>query len=1739
MKNKVLQLLMLFCIGCFGVARADIVTIGTGTNYNQNSMPVKSDWNYFLTQQIFNASEIGTGGTINAISFNYYNGVGAFSMSDIQVYMKHVSKTQFDFDYDMVQVSPSDKVFDGTFSASGAGWVTVNLDTPFMYDGSSNLLICFYSPVNNKLGSNTNMFYYTNTPDLNTGIAYHSSNYIDITNVAAYSGYANRYNFRANIQIDITPMMSIPFTEDFSTTSLPSNWAKYSGLLNDVMNGTTQLATTTSGWFFNTYNGVFNTHARLNIWSNVTQHWLVTPQVVMQNDCLLSFDMALTKYSGTMQPVTPGQQADDRFVVLASTDNGSTWIILREWNNTGSPYVYDNIRATGEHAEIDLAAYQGTNLLIAFYGESSVAGGDNNMHIDNVSIDYKPLCWDMKVQEITLTNITPYAVTIGWDVNGGATVWEIQCSSDPNFNNDLHDIGVTDYYSSWTFDDLNPETTYYVRVAPNCPEGGYEPFSEVVTFTTPSPCAVPTNLTITNVTPHGVTATFEPGGDWQTLWSFMFTTTNEPPTYANGSTLNHTIFYPEHWKMFQSNTHYYLWVGVDCPEGSYGNYVWGEPAEFTTPEACPAVDVSNEVEIDDVQPHSVSLNWEAYQGMATQWQVFHNLYDILPSDEEYINEVAIVTDEPYVTIDGLLGDYDHHFWIRSYCGEWQGTPEWSSWSDMITVHTLVSCPAPTNLVARTTANSATITWSPGGNETNWTVEIMSEDWGDYPPAFEVDVPYITFDEEFLDGMIDDGDCYEKSFTVYVYSECGEEDGTSEVAELEFIVTDRQFFTVYDGDVTNNRIPANIYYFDDFTKSQFVIPAEELTEMIGTPISSMTFYTSSNEYYTTVSSADVYLMEVDYTSISDYEPKSSATNVYSGYFDIEREGNGGKMTINFSTPYTYQGGNLLVGIENTDDVNYKNIYFYGQTVYGASISGSNGSSTGTIPADQQNFIPKTTFGFLPACEPKSLPYFYGFEDIDEFNCWTKLDCHSSSAINSNETYQGNYSFRFRYNTTPPQYLISPKFESTTGMNVSFYYKNGSNSYPETFQVGYSTTTKSPNAFTWSEEVTAADNSTWMHYQEFFPEGTKYVAIKLTSNDQLYLYLDNFRFEPAFCMDEDQCELTFELTDSYGDTWNGNAIRVVDVQTNTVLAIMTNDYDNYDATGSSAAYTQTKTLPVCDGRELRFEWVSGEWPDECSYTVTDISGSVVFSGSGVMSEPKYFTPNCAPVFIANGFWNDGSNWNIGEVPEEGSDVIIQADAVIPAGYTAYAWDVTLDGGSITVEDGGQLRHNTNGLVVTMEKNIEGYGDANNQNNYYLMAFPFNDDMDVPAAMTAEGCDLYMFDSSQPDAEWRNNKQTPVDQLTSLEGYLFASPNDLELSMTGATIRAANGYYMNMEYSEGTSNFNGWRLLGNFFTCNAYIYTRDANNEYVPMDVMVYNEEGELVTLTAGPIAPMQGYFIKLTEPTEVYFLPYRSEPEGVINSKFTVNEDGDQVYFSQGNLQYIGSAGTPYWKFADKQRESFGDNGQGSTSQNVDRDLFGWGTSGYNHGAVCYQPWSTSQTSSDYYAYGNAYRDLNYSTGQADWGYNAIRNGGNQENSGWRTLTKDEWVYVFNGRNTASGIRFVLGNVNGVDGVILLPDNWDASIYTLNGINDDYGDYLDNTINATDWATIFEANGAVFLPKTVGREGTSITTYCNYWTSTYNSNDFSDCIFISNYIGFDHNVNYRNTGNAVRLVYPDNN
>ena len=275
-----------------------------------------------------------------------------------------------------------------------------------------------------------------------------------------------------------------------------------------------------------------------------------------------------------------------------------------------------------------------------------------------------------------------------------------------------------------------------------------------------------------------------------------------------------------------------------------------------------------------------------------------------------------------------------------------------------------------------------------------------------------------------------------------------------------------------------------------------------------------------------------------------------------------------------------------------------------------------------------------------------------------------------------------------------------------------------------------------------------------------------------------------------------------------------------------------------------------------------------------------------------------------------------------------------------------------------------------------------------------------------------------------------------------------------------------------------------------------------------------------------------------------------PTGAIGGVFSVNANGGRVYFAQGNLQYQASTNT--WRFASDQWELIGEgNVNISPTYSGWIDLFGWGTSGWNNGNVYYLPTDYEDTFSRYVNDGWGYGptdgthfdlDLTGQYAKADWGvYNSISNGGNRSGL-WRTLTSEEWEYVFHQRNTTSGFRFAKAEVNGVAGIILLPDDWNASTYSFIDIDSNSSDFGGNQINQTQWNSIFKPAGAVFLPFVQGRDHQAYpcssngywSAYCGrYSTGAVSAEEGSALSFNYSNI-YTSSSKYRYLGLAVRLV-----
>ncbi|MBQ9417895.1 MAG: hypothetical protein IJU19_04860 [Bacteroidales bacterium] len=287
------------------------------------------------------------------------------------------------------------------------------------------------------------------------------------------------------------------------------------------------------------------------------------------------------------------------------------------------------------------------------------------------------------------------------------------------------------------------------------------------------------------------------------------------------------------------------------------------------------------------------------------------------------------------------------------------------------------------------------------------------------------------------------------------------------------------------------------------------------------------------------------------------------------------------------------------------------------------------------------------------------------------------------------------------------------------------------------------------------------------------------------------------------------------------------------------------------------------------------------------------------------------------------------------------------------------------------------------------------------------------------------------------------------------------------------------------------------------------------------------------------------------------PLPTEPftaEGATRALFSISST-QQVGIARGNLQHNASLGTHStaeggtapgtWRFAPNQWDTVGiANVNASSTYDGWIDLFGWGTSGWNSGANCYQPWSNSTDYTDYYVGGSDVNELYGTYANADWAYyNAISNGGNAPGM-WRTLTQVEWQYILLYRNASTlgdidNARYTTGSVCGVYGLILFPDSYihPGEVAIPTGINNiaSAGWYA-NAYTADQWAQM-EAAGCVFLPAAGYRYGQYIYRIgfgCEYWLTTHRSNLDANAFFATASSISANGVIERYAGLSVRPV-----
>lgn len=451
------------------------------------------------------------------------------------------------------------------------------------------------------------------------------------------------------------------------------------------------------------------------------------------------------------------------------------------------------------------------------------------------------------------------------------------------------------------------------------------------------------------------------------------------------------------------------------------------------------------------------------------------------------------------------------------------------------------------------------------------------------------------------------------------------------------------------------------------------------------------------------------------------------------------------------------------------------------------------------------------------------------------------------------------------------------------------------------------------------------------------------------------------------------------------------------------------------------------------------------------------------------------------------------------------------------------------------------NTSGTMVKAESEVLTDGDITNEGKSAQFTVTLtNPKADgqlkyiYPASMSTDGGDVnYTALNSQ------NGTLENISSLYDLAMYkgTFDGSNlrsnvtlDNKLAILALTLKD------NIGSSEITSSITGLTLSDG---TNTYNVTRSTGDGPIYVAMQPTSSETIEVTATDGTKTYAKALSSKTYAANSFHKLSWKMAE--VIKGKFSVSST-KKVYFSKGNLRAtttdLGSHWT--WAFAEHQWDKVGAvaantsiTSNKTVSTNGTVDLFGW---------------STSRT---YLGIHNSTTNTDYRTGSVTDGSDFIDWGSSSEvtatiGEGWYTLDGSEWYYLFIQRTTTSGLRFCKAKVGDCFGVILLPDDWSTTYYTLKNCNETASRNFDdsninNKISTSDWTSIFEAHGAVFLPCAGQRSGSTVSApngQVHYWSSTGGIN--SNSTPIANNVKADGNGVAANTGAgrcngySVRLV-----
>ena len=363
---------------------------------------------------------------------------------------------------------------------------------------------------------------------------------------------------------------------------------------------------------------------------------------------------------------------------------------------------------------------------------------------------------------------------------------------------------------------------------------------------------------------------------------------------------------------------------------------------------------------------------------------------------------------------------------------------------------------------------------------------------------------------------------------------------------------------------------------------------------------------------------------------------STTTPYPYISTVNNSGTTGGSLYFYASATTYS---LAVTPEFNTDVNTLEVSFY---LRAGSVS--NGMIVGvmTNPENYDSFVPVDTI----FCTATST-FEYAEVDLDNYTGTGKFIAFKTYMLSTGALYLDDINIDLIPSCKRPGNVTVSNVDMTSAV-VAWTERGSATSWEiEYGPVGF---TPGNNAGT---TVQASTNPFTLTGLTTGTQYDVYVRANCGGGDISDVSLNHATFATSLCSTADQCEYIFSCVDSYGDGWNGGAILV---QQNgvTVATVTIDDGSNY-----------TAHVMLCDNVSTALVWTEGNYDDECSFTVANPVGTIIYTSSVLSSGSLFtFTTDCNAMPLT---CDAPTNLNVSDVTDNSATV------TWTAGGSETSWDV----------------------------------------------------------------------------------------------------------------------------------------------------------------------------------------------------------------------------------------------------------------------------------------------------------------------------------------------------------------------------------------------------------------------------------------------------------------------------------